>query len=123
MAFESASGTSRRGFFKQAAGAAAVVAGAGAGAGAFAGSAAAAEPRTYTAGRFALDIDGDTVGRGAGMDGGGLELNVVDDPPGPDNIQRKHVANIRWSPCTVQVGSGMGVGMYKWIKASFDEGY
>src|SRR5205807_2427338 len=72
-----ASGTSRRTFLGRAAGAAAVVAGAGVGAGALTQSAAAANGRTYTGGRFSLDIDGATSGRLAGVDGGDLVGDVV----------------------------------------------
>ena len=65
-----ASGTSRRGFLGRAAGAAVAVAGAGVGAGAIARSAAAADQRSFTAGHFALDIDGVSCGVVAGVDGG-----------------------------------------------------
>lgn len=117
-------GTSRGDFLKQAAGAAAVVAGAGAGAaGVFAQSAAAADQRAFTAGRFAAIVDGDSAGMLAGMSGGDVEYGVVDDPVGVDNIQRKHIGNIQWSDCTVQVGSGMSKSMYQWVKDSFDHGF
>lgn len=123
MLNEAASGTSRRQFLGRAAGAAAAVAGAGVGAGAIAQSAAAADTRTYTAGRFALDIDGASVGRFGGLGGGNLENEVVKEPIGSDHIQRKHIANFKWSDCTVLVGSGMGAGMYNWIKDAFDHGF
>lgn len=123
MSNDAASGTSRRQFLGRAAGAAAAVAGAGVGAGAFAGSAAAADQRSYTAGRFLLDIDGASVGRIAGMDGGALENAVVLDPIGSDQIQHKHIAGFKWSECTVQVGSAIGAGMHSWIKAAFDHGF
>ncbi len=118
-----ASGTSRRGFLGRAAGAAAVVAGAGVGAGALTQSAAAADQRSYTAGRFALDIDGVSTGRLAGVDGGHSEGNVIveDQQPG-DNIQKKHIAGVKYEDFTVQVGAGMGAGMYSWIQDSFDKG-
>ena len=41
---------------------------------------------------------------------------------GPDNIQRKHIAGVKYEDFTLQVGSGMGKPMYDWIKASFDKG-
>jgi hypothetical protein len=122
-----ANGTSRRGFLGRAAGAAAVVAGAGVGAGAITGSAAAAKPkpqRSYTAGRFALDIDGVNVGLVAGLDGGVAQGNVVveDQLPGA-TVQLKHLSGVKYDDFTVQVGSAMGKPMYDWIKASFDKGY
>jgi len=116
-----ASGTSRRAFLGRAAGAAVTVAGAGVGAGAFASSAAAAAPkRSYTAGRFALDIDGVSCGRVAGVDGGYLEGDVALDPVGSDGIQRKHLAGVKYEDITVQAGAAMTTSFYTWIKDAFD---
>lgn len=81
------------------------------------------DQRTYTAGRFALDIDGYNVGFLKKFSGLGMEGDIVSNDLGPDNIQKKHVANIKWTPGKATVGIGMGYGMYKWIKASFDKGY
>ncbi|HUZ15121.1 MAG TPA: phage tail protein [Gaiellaceae bacterium] len=120
---EAGSGTSRRAFLGRAAGAAAAVAGAGVGAGALAKSAAAADQRTYTAGHFALQLDGASAGKFVGLDGGNLENTVVSEVPGPDHIVKKHLANVKWSDCTIQVGSGMRKGMYTWIKDAFDHGF
>jgi hypothetical protein len=122
MLHGAASGTSRRAFLGRAAGAAAAVAGAGIGAGALAGSAAAAGQRTYTAGRFALELGGLPCGRLSGVDGGDLGGNVVLDKVGSDQIQRKHIAGIKWESFTVQAGSGMDTTFYNWIKDSFDKG-
>jgi len=123
MLSEAGSGTSRRTFLGRAAGAAAAVAGAGVGVGALAKSAAAADQRSYTAGHFALDIAGASAGKFVGLDGGNLENTVVSETPGSDHIVKKHIANIKWSDCTIQVGSGMGKGMYNWIKDAFDHGF
>ena len=123
MLHGAASGTSRRAFLGQAAGAAAAVAGAGVGAGALAGSAAAAGHHTYTAGRFALELGGLPCGALAGVDGGDLSGNVVLDPVGSDQIQRKHIGGVKYEDFTVQAGSGMGKGFYTWIQDSFDKGY
>jgi hypothetical protein len=82
-----------------------------------------ADQRTYTAGRFALDIDGYNVGFLKKFSGLSMEADIVSNDLGPDNIQKKHVANIKWTPGKATVGIGMGAGMYKWIKASFDKGY
>jgi hypothetical protein len=122
-----ANGTSRRGFLGRAAGAAVAVAGAGVGAGAFTGSAAAAKPkhtRSYTAGRFALEIDGVNTGLVAGVDGGVPEGNVVVEDQQPGSlVQLKHLSGVKYEDFTVQVGSAMGKPMYDWIKQSFDKGY
>ncbi|CAN5698060.1 hypothetical protein BH11MYX2_BH11MYX2_21740 [soil metagenome] len=79
--------------------------------------------RTYTAGRFALDIDGYNVGFLKKWSGLSMEANVVANDLGPDNLQKKHVSNIKWTHGKATVGIGMGKGMYEWIKAAFDKGF
>ena len=117
-----ASGTSRRAFLGRAAGTAVAVAGAGVGAGALAGSASAADQRTYTAGHFALELDGLSCGKFGGLDGGHRELAVGLDPVGPDTIQRKHIGGVKYEDITMQIGSGMSKAFYNWMKDSFDKG-
>jgi hypothetical protein len=79
--------------------------------------------RTYTAGRFALDVDGFNVGYLKKFSGLAMEADIATNDLGPDNIQKKHVANIKWTPGKATVGIGMGKGMYDWIKAAFHKGY
>jgi hypothetical protein len=81
------------------------------------------ENRTYTAGRFALDIDGYNVGFLKKFSGLAMEADVVAHDLGPDNVQKKHVANIKWTPGKASVGIGMGAGMYRWIQQSFDKSF
>src|SRR5256885_7003833 len=83
----------------------------------------AADSRSHTGGRFALDIDGYNVGFLKKFSGLGMEAEIVANDLGPDNVQKKHVANIKWTPGKATVGIGMGKGMYDWIKASFEKGY
>ncbi len=82
-----------------------------------------ADQRTYTGGRFSLDIDGFNVGFLKKFSGLSMEADIVANDLGPANEQRKHVSNIKWTPGKATVGMGMGKGMYDWIKASFDNGY
>jgi hypothetical protein len=82
-----------------------------------------ADQRTYTAGRFILEIDASRVAMIKKLEGLGMEADIVANDMGPDNMQAKHVANIKWTPCKVTIGAGMGKGMYEWIKASFDKKY
>jgi hypothetical protein len=82
-----------------------------------------ADQRSHTAGRFALDIDGFNVGFLKKFSGFGMEGDVVSNDLGPDNVQKKHLANIKWTPGKATIGIGMGKGMYDWIKAAFDKGY
>jgi len=80
-----------------------------------------ADNRTYTSGRFMMDIDGINVAFLKKFDGLAMEADIVANDLGPDNFQAKHVANIKWTPGKATVGAGMGNGMYQWIKASFDK--
>ena len=82
-----------------------------------------ADNRTYTGGRFAMDIDGFNVGYLKKFSGLSMEADIATNELGPSNTQKKHVSNIKWTPGKATVGIGMGKGMYDWIKASFDRGY
>jgi hypothetical protein len=82
-----------------------------------------ADQRTYTGGRFALDINGDNAGYLKKFSGLAMEADIVSNDLGPENIQKKHVANIKWTPGKATVGIGMGKELYDWIKAAFDKGY
>jgi len=70
-----------------------------------------------------LDIDNYNVGFLKKFSGLAMEADIVANDLGPDNVQKKHVANIKWTPGKATVGIGMGKGMYDWIKAAFDKGY
>jgi hypothetical protein len=80
-----------------------------------------AENRTYTGGNFALDIDGFNVGYLYKVSGMGMTADIAENKLGPDNVVKKHVANVKWEPGKAEVGIGMGKGMYDWIKAAFDK--
>jgi hypothetical protein len=82
-----------------------------------------ADSRSHTAGRFALDVAGYNVGYLKKFSGLAMEADIVSHDMGPDNIQKKNVANIKWTPGKATVGIGMGKGMYDWIKLSFDKSY
>lgn len=79
--------------------------------------------RTYTSGRFALEIDGSNAGYLKKFSGLAMEADIVTNDMGSDNVQKKHVGNIKWTPGKATVGIGMGKSLYQWIAASFDKGY
>jgi hypothetical protein len=81
-----------------------------------------ADTRTYTGGRFSLDVAGYNVGFLKKFSGLAMEADIVANDLGPDNVQKKHVSNIKWTPGKATVGMGMGKGMYTWMKAAFDKG-
>src|SRR6185503_11069629 len=85
-----------------------------------------ADQRTYTGGRFALDIGTGAdanVGFLKKFSGLAMEADIVSNDLGPDNVQKKHVANVKWTPAKATLGIGMGRAMYDWMKAAFDKGY
>lgn len=80
-----------------------------------------ANERSHTAGRFVLDIGGHQVGYLKKFSGLEMEADIVPNDLGPDNVQKKHVANVKWTPGKATVGIAMGKGLYDWIKLSFDK--
>jgi hypothetical protein len=79
--------------------------------------------RSYTPGNFALDIEGYSVAFLKKFSGLSMQGDVVSNDLGPDNVQKKHIANIKWTPGKATIGIGMGKAMYDWIKLSFDKAY
>ncbi len=82
-----------------------------------------AQSRSYTAGRFAVDIDGQLAGYVKSVAGGNIKGEVAIHQLGPDNVQKKHLATIVHEPFTVEVGMGMSRLFYEWIQSSFDKGH
>jgi hypothetical protein len=79
--------------------------------------------RSYSPGNYHVDIDGFSVSYIKKFEGMAMEADIVANDLAPDNMQAKHVANIKWTPGKISVGAGMGQGMYNWIKQSFDKAY
>jgi hypothetical protein len=79
--------------------------------------------RSYTPGNFSLDIDGFNVAFLKKFSGLSMQGDVVANDLGPDNVQKKHISNIKWTPGKATIGIGMGKGMYDWIRLSFDKAY
>ena len=70
-----------------------------------------------------LDVGGYNVGFLKKFSGLAMEADIVANDLGPDNVQKKHVSNIKWTPGKASIGIGMGSECYQWIKAAFDKGY
>jgi len=79
----------------------------------------AGNDRSYTAGRFALELDGAIAGYIKSVSGGNMKGNVAVHQLGPDNVQKKHLATVECEPITCEVGMGMTKGFWEWIEASF----
>src|SRR4051812_49599231 len=82
-----------------------------------------ADQRTYTGGRFALDVAGYNVGYLKKFSGLAMEADIAANDLGPDNMQKKHVTNFKWTGGKATAGIGMGKGKINWIKASIDKGH
>ena len=78
-----------------------------------------ADERPYTGGHFALDIMGANAGFLKKFNGLPMEADIVSNDLGPENIQKKHVANIKWTPAKATIGIGMGKEMYAVIQRAF----
>jgi phage tail-like protein len=71
--------------------------------------------RGYTAGHFALDLDGNSAGWLQSVEGGHATSDVTGDDNDP---KRHHPGDI-----TLNCGTGMSKGFYDWISGSFNHNY
>jgi len=84
---------------------------------------AAGKGRSFTGGRFALDVAGHNVGFLKKFSGLNLAGEVAENDTGPDNRVFKHITTIKPTEAKCTMGIGMGKGMYDWIKLSFDKSF
>ncbi|MGE0398340.1 MAG: hypothetical protein AB7T06_16670 [Kofleriaceae bacterium] len=82
---------------------------------------AAGKGRSFTGGRFALDVAGHNVGFLKSCTPPNLAAEIAENDTGPDNRVYKHVTTIKPTEAKCKMGIGMGKGMYEWIKQSFDK--
>src|SRR5262249_21970075 len=78
------------------------------------------DKRAYTAGKFALDLNGDFAGWVQSIEGGQATADVVVEKLGADLIQHKHIAGVKYDDITAIIGTGMSKSFYEWIQASID---
>ena len=76
--------------------------------------------RGYTAGRFAIELDGASVGFAESVEGGQAFADVVEEKAGADPIVRKHIAGLTFEDLALTVGSTMSAKFYDWIASLFD---
>ena len=88
----------------------------------WAGEARGAAARSYAAGIYGLELDGQFVGPLTGFVGGNLTADVVTEAAGPDLISHKHPGAARVEPLTIECGLPMARPFYDWIKASIEPG-
>jgi phage tail-like protein len=82
-----------------------------------------ADKRGYVAGKYGIELDGIMAGWIWSAEGGHATSDVVVEKLGPDHIQKKHIAGVKYEDITVQCGTGMSKAFYQWMKDSFDHKY
>jgi phage tail-like protein len=81
------------------------------------------DKRGYTAGKFALDLDGTTAGWVQSMRGGEALSDVVEEKLGPGAVIKKHIAGVKYSDIEVACGTGMSKSFYQWLADTVDRKY
>ena len=76
--------------------------------------------RAYASSRFAIDLDGVFGGWLSAVEGGSATADVVVEKIGPDNIQRKHLGNVKYEDISLECGAAMSKNFYEWISQSFN---
>jgi phage tail-like protein len=78
---------------------------------------AGVDPRSYASGNYFVQVGGVDVGAVKSVEGCEVGSDVVRESAGADNVRRKHVANVRYDPCVIRIGTGMAAALYNWIAA------
>ncbi|MSP60389.1 MAG: hypothetical protein EXR72_08615 [Myxococcales bacterium] len=79
--------------------------------------------RAYTAGKYALELDGINAGWLHSVEGGHATSDVVSEKVGAGHTVHKHLGGVKYEDISFSCGTGMSKGTYEWIKASFDHKY
>jgi hypothetical protein len=77
--------------------------------------------RGYSAGKLALELDGQFAGWLKSANGGHAFADVVTQGATVNGTQRKHLAGVKYEDIVLTCGTGMSPSLYEWIKASFDK--
>ena len=71
--------------------------------------------RSYSAGNFLLELNGQQVGTVTGVEGGLPFSDVVKETIGPDFFFKKHLASPGIRDIRLELGAGMDPSVYAWI--------
>lgn len=77
--------------------------------------------RSYSGGKYGLELDHTLAGWIKEVDGGHALADVVEEKMGSDHLTRKHLGNLQYEEVTFKCGAGMSKGLYEWIKTGFDQ--
>lgn len=81
--------------------------------------ASAADSRSYTSGKFGLDLNGVFAGWVTSATGGDQTTDVVVANLGPDNLQKKSIAGVKYTDITIKNGDGMSKSFYNLVSSTF----
>jgi phage tail-like protein len=80
----------------------------------------AAPSRAVAAGRYGVLLDGAMAGWVLSAEGSHATSDAVTQKGAAAELERKHIAGVKYEDITLQCGTGMSKPFYEWIKASFD---
>src|SRR5688572_21978627 len=83
-----------------------------------AGSFAKTPAKAYASARFALDLDGASVGFLRSMDGGSARANVIESR-GPDGSSKKQVSGVQYQEIAIQALPTASKPLFDWISQSW----
>ncbi|MDP4219800.1 MAG: phage tail protein [Bacteroidota bacterium] len=78
-----------------------------------------ADKRSFTAGKYGIELDGIMAGLVQSVDGGPSTGNAGTEGMAPEHIAKKHIGGVKYEDITLTFTDGMSKGMYDWIKNSF----
>ena len=71
--------------------------------------------RTFTAGRFLLELDGVACGFVGSVEGGAIAAEVVEESAGATYYARKHLGGIRFEELTLGIDLSLDKVVYQWL--------
>lgn len=81
----------------------------------FVSSRAAAAPGAFAAGKFALELGGQTAGLLPAVQGGNVVADVVEFTPGNSLVPQKTLGDLHYEEITMLVGLGMDTAFWDWV--------
>lgn len=72
---------------------------------------------SYTAGKYALILDGVFAGWIQSVEGGNATADVIEEPQSPTPFVKKHIGQPRYEDFTVEVNLSMGKPLFDWIES------
>ena len=83
----------------------------------------AADMRSYVAGNFFLNLDGQNCGFVKSVAGGGATADVINEKMGADHVVRKHLGGVKYEELVIDFGFSMKAPVYDWIAKSWEMNY